>query len=231
MNRFAAPYVVLALAMPAFGGRPLATEDASILEAKACQLEMWADRGRNATELWAAPACNFGADIEWQLGGSRTFESGSAALTQTYFQAKTVFRSVEDHPWGAGLVLGMNRLPRRETHNGWGDPYVLLPVSFKLGESGNVVHLNAGWLRDRADRRNLTLWGVAIEAPAGKSLTLVAEIYGENSSKPLIRAGGRFNAVEDRLDFDLTVVTRAGGTSADRFVSLGLYYKTDAFLP
>ena len=38
-------------------------------------------------------------------------------------------------------------------------------------------------------------------------------------------------AIEDRLDFDLTIVTRSGGTRAERFVSIGLYYKTPAFLP
>lgn len=223
--------VIVALALPAQAGRPLATDDASVLEAKHCQLESWVDRSRVATDFWNAPACNFGANIEWQIGGVRTHESGTSALTQVYAQAKTVLRSVADHPWGAGLVVGALRHPQRESEKSWGDPYVLVPVSFQLGEPDRLLHLNVGWLRDRADRRNLTLWGVAVESKiAGTPFTVLGETYGENASNPFFRIGGRMVAIEDRLDFDLTIVTRSGGTRAERFVSLGLYYKTP-FLP
>jgi len=218
--------LLLLLARPVSAGRPLNTEDASILEARACQLEMWIDRSSQASDLWVVPACNFGANIEWQFGGARTFESDSGTLTQALVQAKTVFRSVDDHPWGVGLVVGMNRSPRRETHSGWGDPYVIAPLSWKLGASENLLHVNAGWLRDRAERRNLTLWGVAFESPATDAITLLGEAYGENSRKPSFRLGARFSAVKDRLDFDLTYVNRPGGTRAERFLSLGLYCKS-----
>ena len=190
------------------------------------------DRSRVATDWWTAPACNFGANIEWQLGGARTFEAGTSAHTQAYAQAKTAFVSVNDNPWGVGLVLGTQRLPLRETHSSWGDPFVLIPVSFQLGGEGKLLHLNAGWLRNRAERRNLTLWGVAFEAPiADTAWTAVAETFGENARNPYFRLGGRWSVIKDRLDLDLTAVARSGGTSAERYVSLGLYYKTDAFLP
>ncbi len=207
-------------------GRPLATEDASILEPGACQLELWVDRSREARDAWAAPACNFGGGIEWQVAGARTFEQGRGALSAALVQAKTVFRSVDDSPWGIGFIAGATRFPRRETETGWGDPYVLVPASMKIGEGDNLVHANIGWLRDRSGQRNLTLWGVAFEAPMGESLTLLGETYGENSRNPFLRIGGRINAVKDQLDFDLTYVVRQGGTRAERFISLGLYYKT-----
>jgi hypothetical protein len=224
--------LLLALAPPAHAGRPLATEDASVLEAKHCQLETWVDRSRVATDFWTAPACNFGANIEWQLGGARTREGGVSALTQVYAQGKTVFRSVSDHPWGAGLIVGAVRQPRRDTETSWGDPYINIPVSFQLGDPDRLLHLNAGWLRDRADRRNITIWGIAAEAKLpGTPFTVLGETYGENAKNPFFRIGGRVSAIEDRLDFDLTFVTRSGGVRADRFVSLGLYYKSAAFLP
>lgn len=134
--------LVLAAALPALAGRPLVTDDASILQAASCQLEMWIDRSRVATDLWTVPACNFGANIEWQFGGSRTFEAGRGTYSQANIQAKTVFRSVDDHPWGVGLVAGVYRSPHRETHTGWDDPYVIVPLSFKFGASDNLVHLN-----------------------------------------------------------------------------------------
>jgi hypothetical protein len=225
------PWCIL-FCIPAQAGRPLSTEDASILEAKTCQLETWVDRSREATDAWAVPACNFGAGIEWQLGGVRTFAEGSHAFSGAYAQAKAAFVSVNDHPWGVGLVAGVLRFPQREARDGWSDPYVIVPVSFQLGGDGALLHLNAGWLRNRAEQRNLTLWGVAAEAPVGSSgVTILGEAYGENSRNPFFRLGARWSVIENRLDLDLSAVARSGGTRAERFVSLGLYYKTDAFLP
>lgn len=207
-------------------GRPLTTEDASILEAKACQLEAWVDRSRDASAAWAVPACNFGAGIEWQLGAARTFGEGTHRFSAAYAQAKAAFVPVDDHPWGVGLVLGVQRFPLREAKRGWSDPFAIVPVSFRPGESGALLHLNAGWMRDRAERRNVTLWGVAAEAPVGGTpFTALAEAFGENARNPFFRIGGRWTAIEGRLVFDLSAVTRQGGTRAERYLSLGLYYK------
>ena len=232
MKRVGVTIFLLSIALPAEAGRPLSTEDASVLEEKHCQLETWIDRSRVATDFWTVPACNFGANIEWQFGAARTHEGGTSALTQLYVQGKTVFRSVAEHPWGAGLIVGATRQPRRDTEPGWGDPYINVPVSFQLGDPDRLLHLNIGWMRDRAESRNLTLWGVAAEAKLpGTPITVLGETYGLNARNPFFRFGGRFSAIENKLDFDLTVVTRAGGTSAERLISLGLYYKTAAFLP
>jgi hypothetical protein len=195
-------------------------------------VETWVDRSRIASDTWVVPACNFGAGIEWQLGGARTFADGTSVFSEAYAQGKAAFVSVNDHPWGVGLVLGVLRSPAREVKRGWSDPYVLVPVSFRLGSAGALLHLNAGWLRDRGGQRNLTLWGVAAEAPVGDSgFTVLGEGFGENSRNPWLRIGARWTAIPNRLDFDLSAVARSGGTRAERFVSLGLYYKSDAFLP
>lgn len=219
------------LSVDAHAGRPLSTEDATTLEAKRCQLESWIDRSREASDAWFVPACNFGAGIEWQVGGARTYASGTNAFTAAYAQGKVAFVPVDEHPWGVGLVVGVQRFPQREVRNGWSDPYVIVPVSFRLGGDGALLHLNAGTLRDRAEQRNVTLWGIAAESPVGGRFTLLGEVYGENARNPFFRLGTRWSAIENRLDLDLSVVARQGGTRAERFVSLGLYYKSDAFLP
>lgn len=224
--------LLLFLALPVQAGRPLSTEDASVVDAKACQLEMWVDRSREATEWWTVPACNFGLGIEWQVGGARTFAAGTSVYSQAYAQAKAAFVSVSDSPWGVGLVVGAVRFPQREAGTKRDDPYLLVPVSFQLGSETRLLHLNAGSVRNREEGRNLTLWGVAFEtALAGTLITLLGEAFGENSRKPFFRVGGRWSAIPNRLDFDLTAVDRSGGTRAERFISLGLYFKTDAFIP
>lgn len=219
-------WALLALAAlaapPAFGGRPLTTEDAGILEAGKCQLEAWVDRSREATQGWFVPACNFGANIEWQVGTARTWEGGRSAFAEAYFQAKTVLRSMEEAPWGVGLVAGVTR-KQRDTHRGWENPFLIVPVSAESKAASTTFHANVGWSHDRAERRHVTVWGVAAETAVSERLTLLAEAFGENAARPFLRAGGRFSVIKDRLDLDLTIVTRPGGTRDERFVSLGLY--------
>jgi len=227
-------WLLVGLAMPGatHAGRPLTTDDATILEPKACQLEAWVDRSRVATDSWAAPACNFGGHIEWQFGASRTHADGQGAFSQAYAQAKTVFISVDDNPWGVGLTAGVQRFPLRETESGWSNPYVIVPVSFQLGAPDRLLHLNAGWFRNSAEKRDVSLWGIAFEAPLGGiPLTAVGEVFGENSARPFYRVGGRWTQLAKNLDVDLTYVARSGGTKSEKFLSLGLYYKLENASP
>lgn len=188
-------------------GRPLSTEDAGALGDGKCQVEAWVDRSREATTRWLVPACNFGAGIEWQVGFS-------SERSESYAQAKRPFKEItEESPWGVGLVVGRTRR----------DPYAVVPVSFAVGET--LLHLNAGWSRDRAGRRNLVTWGAAVEVPMGDPLTFVAEAFGTGSERPFVRGGSRWNFT-DRLAVDLTVVARPGGDRAERFVSLGVFWES-----
>ncbi len=226
-------FLALLLPVAALAGRPLNTEDATTLDERACQLETWIDRTRgNATDLSFAPACaRFG--IEWQAGAVRTRERGRSRTATTFFQGKHAFRSVDDGDWGYGLVAGLARQLRRGARTGWDNPFVIVPVSFGIGadkDTRALVHLNAGTTRVRDEARNLTLWGVAVEKPVGPRLALVAEAFGENAAKPFLRAGGRYSLF-DRLDVDLTWVTRTGGEKAGRYWSLGFHWETEPFLP
>lgn len=230
--KIALPALLLAatLALPAHAGRPITTEDASILGDRACQLEAWVDRSRAATEAWAAPACSF-AGIEWQAGAARRHEEGRGRFAQAYVQGKVAFVSVDDNPWGVGLVLGLAREALREARNGWSDPYAIVPVSFRLGEGGALLHVAAGATRDRTEHRHVANWGVAVEGPLGNGgITALAEAFGEKARDPFVRIGARWSAIAEVLDLDLSYVTRVNGARSERYVSLGLYYKADSLL-
>jgi len=222
--------LALALAAPAFAARPLTNEDASVLEDKRCQVEAWVDRARDSSsQAWLVPACNFGAGIEWQAGAARSREGGASRFSEAYAQGKALLRPVEDAGWSVGLVAGITRRPLNERHRGWHNPYVTVPVSIALGNA--LVHVNGGWSRDREADRGVTTWGIAAEAPLLPQITVVAEAWGQNSERPYLRAGGRMILVKDSLDIDLTVVTRPGGTRAERYVSLGVFWQSGRFLP
>lgn len=237
MSKFPSPgracgWALIALACtPAFAGRPFTTEDASVLEDKACQLEAWIDRAEDASAGWMVPACNFGWGIEWQLGAARTREAGTSRFGESYFQGKGLLREMrDDSPWGIGLVVGAIRRPLQAVHRGWDNPYALVPASVAVNDAV-TLHANVGGLRDRGAGRNLTLWGVAAEGAVHPRLTLLAEAYGENSERPFVRAGARYSAIPGRLDLDLSAVARPGGTRDERFLSIGFALVTDPFLP
>lgn len=227
--------LLAALLLPAaaLAGRPLNTEDASTLDDRACQLESWVDRARGGvTDFSFVPGCAV-LGVEWQAGAVRTREGGRSATTATFVQGKHAFVSVDEGAWGIGVVAGLTRSPRREEKNGWGDPYLILPVSFGLGgdkETRALLHLNVGTTRARDERRNLTLWGVAVEKPVTERLTLVAEAFGENAARPFLRAGGRY-ALFEGFDVDLTWVTRSGGESNERYWSVGFHWEKGSLLP
>lgn len=223
---------LLPAATPAFAGRPLTTEDAAIVEAKGCQVESWIDRGSSATTGWIVPACNFGLNTELQAGFARTRDDGQARFSEAYVQAKTLLRqTTDDEPWGVGLVVGVTKRPRNETHRGWDNPYLLGVFTQAICNTPLTLHVNAGWTRDREARRDLTIWGVALEAAVTDRLTLLGEVYGQNAEKPFVRIGGRWTAIKDRLDIDLSWVERPGGQSEERFVSLGVTWYSGAILP
>lgn len=223
---------LLPVALPSFAGRPLTTEDAAIVEAKGCQVESWIDRSSSATTGWIVPACNFGLNTELQAGFARTRADGQARFSEAYVQAKTLLREMtDDEPWGVGLVVGATKRPRNETHRGWDNPYILGVFTQAICNTPLTLHANAGWARDREARRDLTLWGVALEAAVNDRLTLLGEVYGQNAQKPFVRIGGRWTAIKDRLDIDLSWVERRGGPSEERFVSIGVTWYSGAILP
>ncbi len=225
-------FLLVLVALPAQAGRPLTTDDAAILDAKHCQVESWIDRAHGATTGWLVPSCNFGLDTELQLGIARTRAGGGTRHSEAYFQAKTLLRTMTDtEPWGVGLVVGVTKRPLNERHHGWQNPYVLVPFTQEIRDTPLTFHANGGWARDREARRDLTLWGAGLEARMSEGITLLTEAYGQNAEKPFLRIGGRWSAIKDRLDVDLSWVTRPGGSSNERLVSVGVTWQSGALLP
>jgi hypothetical protein len=229
LKRAAAVYLLAAATTAVHAGRPLTTEDASVLEDKACQLESWIDRSREATQAWAVPACNFGAGIEWQAGFARSWGDSRSFLSSAYVQAKTVLREPQPGSFGVGVVAGLTRTPTRSTHRGYEDPYGTGIVTVPAGTT-TLVHANAGWSRDRERGTDSFTWGLAAEHAVTERWSVVAEAFGDDRTRPFYRAGARVTAVKG-LDFDLTVVTRSGGSRADRYLSAGFTWQSAPFLP
>jgi hypothetical protein len=229
LKRAAAFLLAAAATTAAHAGRPLTTEDAAVLEDKACQLESWIDRSREATQAWAVPACNFGAGIEWQAGFARTREASRSMFSSAYAQAKTVLREPQPESFGLGVVAGLTRTPLRASHRGFEDAYAIGIVTVPTN-AGMHLHANVGWSRDRERRSDSFTWGLAGEQRIAEHWFAMAEVFGDDRTPAFYRAGVRATARKG-LDFDLTVVTRRGGSRAERYLSAGFTWQSPPFLP
>ena len=205
--------------------RPMITDDARIVDAKACQLESWVKKNPDSTEYWALPACNFTGNLELTFGGARTREDGTIRTTDVVMQGKTLFKAMDTDGWGIGLAAGTVRHPQADTR----DWYAYVPTSFSFRNDAVVVHTNVGWLREGEARRNRLTWGLGTEAQLAERTWLIAETFGQNQGKPFHQLGLRHWLVPDRIQLDATYGNRNGG--GERWFSIGLRLLSVPFLP
>lgn len=205
--------------------RPLITDDARIVDAKACQLESWVKKNPRSTEFWALPACNFTGNLELALGGAYTRETGNTQNTDIVLQGKTLFKALDTNGWGIGLAAGTIRHPQTHTR----DWYAYVPTSFSFRDDAVVVHTNVGWLREGEARRNRLTWGLGTEAQLAERTWLIAETFRQDQGKPFHQLGLRHWLVPNRIQFDATYGNRNGG--GERWLSIGLRLLSVPFLP
>jgi hypothetical protein len=216
----------------AMAARPMITDDARVVDPKACQVESWVRRNVDSTEFWALPACNPTGHFEFTLGGARTWEHGESAFTDLQIQAKTVVRPLETDGWGVAFAAGTVKHPRRETANGWpGDAYFYVPVSIAFNNDQWVVHLNAGAVNRRDEKRTLATWGLGNEIRLRDDLYFIPEIFRSDFGRPFYQVGFRYWVVKDRLQMDATYGNRAVSDTGERWFSIGFRLLSPPFLP
>ncbi|SOZ17768.1 conserved exported hypothetical protein [Cupriavidus taiwanensis] len=229
--RVAALAIVAAAGRPALAARPLITDDARIVDPKACQLESWMQFQSGGNELWALPGCNPTGNLELTLGGSLQRVDGGWDGTNVQFQAKTLLKPLETNGYGIALSGGVIHHPDTEPGKVLGNLYVNVPVSFSFADDRFVAHLNLGANRDTGNRQTRMTWGAGTETQLHPRVFLIAETFGENRGKPSFQAGFRFWVVQDRVQVDTTYGNVFGGGTGARFFTVGLRLLSPAFLP
>ncbi len=209
--------------------RPMNTDDARIVDAKACQLETWVRKNRDSTEFWALPACNPTGEFELTVGGTRTTDKTQDHSAALQMQLKTLFKPLEPNGWGVGLALGTFR---NNGPVGGYEPYLYVPMSWSLRQDDSVVlHTNLGWLRDHQVRKHHLTWGAASEVQVSPRTWLIGEVFGQNTGKPSYQVALRYWIVPNRVQVDTTYGNRFGSGSGDRWFSVGLRLLSPPFLP
>ncbi len=216
----------------AIAARPMVTDDARVVDPKACQVESWVRRNRESTEMWALPACNPTGHFELTFGGARVRQNGEHAFTDHQVQAKTVLRPLETDGWGLGLAVGTVRHLKRESANGWpGDAYFYVPVSIAFDNDAWVVHVNAGAVNRRDEKRTIATWGLGNEIRLRDDLYFIPEIFRSERGRPFYQAGFRYWIIKDRLQVDATYGNRAVSDTGERWFSIGVRVLSPPFLP
>lgn len=211
-------------------GRPLATEDAGVLEAGDCELEVYAghERQRPAGRARGASvqgSCGVGHGLQAALAAERvrvrgTEDAGRDDGGLLSFKARLLGED-DDDP-ALALVGGL--------HWGRHDHEAFRRDSLALGLAGTLplprgftAHANLGHLHERphdpAERQRSTVWALALEKALTDTVDLGAELYGDDRGRPWRGLGLRWAATPS-LTVGTSYAVQAGAGRA-RLVTVG----------
>lgn len=218
--------LLLSLCAPAaHATRPMAADDAAILDPRQCQLETWTQHSRAQNEYWALPACNFGGGWELAAGAGRTHGlQGGGNNSLALLQAKTMLRAPQDDGWGLGVVLADQF---RAGSGGRGDLSLNFPLSVALAGERAMLHANLGRLRQRGQPEQPSpglqrSWALGLELAAGERAAFTAEAYGRQRAGSYLQLGARYSLIPGRADIDVAYGDRVGRRGAERYLAIGL---------
>ncbi len=209
--------------MPAWAARPFVTDDARLTTAGSCQVESWMRTYEHSREAWVLPACNPGGNLEFTAGGGRAQQDAGLATHDYVLQLKTLFKPLGSDGWGWGLAVGRVLHPEIEPGpNQIGNYYGYVPLTMAFDRDRVFLHLNVGWLRDRASRQDRATWGLGAEYYAQPRLAFIAESFGDDRARPYWQTGLRYSLIPELLQVDTTFGAQHDGGRGSRWLSLGL---------
>jgi len=216
--------LLLAGGTTAWAGRPLATEDAGVIERGACEVESFF---AHATER-ASPSIS-GASV--QLG------CGIAGNTQVALAVATARGGGETE---RGIALnGKTALGEPANGNAWAVAWGLAAVrpdggsmkhetSFINGvytraiDDALKLHANLGWSRSQSARQSTTGWALALERSMPASIDVMGEVFGnDRDSAPWVQVGLRWTVVPEKFFLDTSLGRQMNSHRPQQF-TLGL---------
>jgi hypothetical protein len=190
----------------------LVTDDAAIVDYRACQLEGW----HGETSSFLLPACTFLPGLEFTTGIGLVDDHGAGRETEWLLEAKYLFRPLEAGNWGVGAGP-IHRIGRDPVEG----VYAFVPLSYSLADDRLGLHANAGWIFERehghahahtGDGSHHLTWGFRADVEVNPWVAVVGEISGEDRLLPEYQISVRGTLVPDRLTLKLT---RGGHTQDD----------------
>ena len=206
----------------AHAGRPLQTEDAGVLDAGACELEVAAARERSDEPSLSGARAQFGCGVGWrsQVAAYAGRERAAGARDDAAgIVGKTWLRELTDEATGVALAWAAGYVRPRGGSATRDGAEVRAVVTHPAGAW--LLHGNLGWARDSIEHRDSTVWGAAVERTGLGPVDAMVELFGDDRDRPWANAGVRWNAVPGQVAVDASYGRQLRADGA-RLVTLGL---------
>ncbi|TDM09294.1 MAG: hypothetical protein C4K60_08365 [Ideonella sp. MAG2] len=209
----------------ALAGRPMATEDAGVLDAGACELESFAGRSRPAggpssQVLSMQLGCGVGANSQLALAAARSNSDGESTRTLTLLGKTALNPDADDDApsYALAWALGADSAQGGMRHEGTALNAVMSwPLHDKV-----TLHANIGWSHSASAKQSTTGWAVGVEHNFVNALDMTAETYGnDRESAPWVQVGLRWAVRPNQLYVDTNYGVQVGG-DRQRSISVGL---------
>ncbi len=217
-----ATFLAAALPQTSFAGRPLVTEDAGAIEPRRCEWESYGARlfGETVqTALSTQLACGIGFGTQLGLVLSHVTPSEDQPGTVIGATGKTATRALRDRfNTSLAVAYGLDTIKALDGGYRLHTSFVNVVGSVSIGEA-NLVHVNAGWLRDHVAHVDLATWNLAGEHAVNDTWSAMAEVYGGQHAPTWFGAGVRAS-LSERVEVNASASQQAGAPG-NRQVTLG----------
>ncbi|MFJ9534693.1 hypothetical protein [Herbaspirillum sp. NPDC101396] len=226
LNTVLAAVFCAAASSSAHAGRPMATDDAAVLDEGACQLETWTEHSSALNTSWLNPSCNPFGSTEFALGAAhqqdRRDSSANTALMS--WQVKHLLRTYDDQQTGFAIATG----GQHARASGDNETFIKGIATLPLQGENLLAHLNAGGIRQRDQRGGnyRGTWGMALDAEVSAGTRVSIETFGVTSTGTNWQLGLRRELIPGRLQLDASIGSPFGRWPQERIVTLGLVFVT-----
>lgn len=211
---------LFAITSYAWASPSLEVDDAEITEAKSCQLEAWAEYGRDRNIHWLMPACNPTGNLEFAVA------AGYEAYKEDYdtkafaFEAKTMLAEELGDYVSIAFSAGFeNYRTEGEDEQEW---YVNLPVTTFFSERF-AWYKDIGAVYEKEEKHTTFTWGTGFEFGLTDRVDLYGEVFGDSNERPYYQVLAALWLKPDQIQVSLGFGDKIEGSKDERFVSLGLH--------
>ena len=184
-------------------------------------IESWWQRAGTQRTFSIAPEYAFSPtdSIQFEFSRSRDRAAGERSHGLEV-EIKHLFNRIGRDGWGWGIDLSLAAGSRNGS--GWRAEglALTLPWTLALGESGALLHANAGIAKARGERREFVA-SAAFEHPLPGRVTGFVEV-GRADRQTLLHAGLRHWVKREKLALDLSVQRIRAGSDSASGVVLGI---------
>lgn len=218
------PLATLALALAlsslcVHAGRPLATEDAGVLEPGECEWESFTARTHERSSaslrtLSTQAGCGVGASSQLALAVAREWGGGSRTNALT-LGGKTSL--IERKNEGAGVTLAWSLAAGKQAGAAMRHEHTALNLVVSKELAKDLTgHANLGLAHSKSAAQSAVTWNLATEYALGNGVDVMGEFYGEQHNKSWLGAGLRW-AVTEKFNLDASYALQSGAAKAKLF--------------